>query len=114
MTEEERRRYSLVQSMKLRFSPEEALHTLQEVGHEGYQKAMKKHWQTDALGNVTPESICWLFPWATTGNSSANTAKACKTRFNQILDKSYGWFDRNIGLDFAREFRYHKPRRIGL
>jgi hypothetical protein len=114
MTEDERSKYAMAQSINLRIKFEEALHDLHEIGHETLQKVIEKYFQKDSDCKVTPESICWFFCWAATGMGSFNTAETCRIKFNRIFDKTYGWFDGNIGLDFAHKFRYHKLRRISL
>ncbi len=116
MTEAERLLLAQVRSIRRRrcVSIQEALSLLQQVDHKMFQDALESHWQVEQDGSVTPESICWLFCWAATGINSSDTADDCKSKFNSILDRTYEWFDSNIGHEFARKFRYRKLRKIEL
>ena len=70
------------------------------------------HWQLYEDNCVTMQSICWLFCWATTGNTSDDTAVECKAAFNKIFNHTYRWLDRELPLDLARKWRNTKPRRL--
>lgn len=100
----------LVRSIRLRVPYEQAKSELLTVEHEAFVNAVEEHWVRQG-DNVTPESKCWLFCWAATGTSSDDTAYACQAIWNRIFDRTYEWFDANIGHDFARKCRYRTPPR---
>ena len=108
MTGRERELWELAGTVRLCVSRDEAWNRLEQVEHEGFQRALGQHWQFDGNGNITVQSICWLFCWAKTGNSSLETADACRTIFDGIFRPDYTWFGTNIGHEAAQEFRYYK------
>ncbi len=116
MTNDECQKYKQVKSIRLQVDAEEARILLRQVEHKTFEDALEKHWQLDRDGNVTPESICWLFCWANNGMGKDGnpTQESCRARFNRIFDRKYKWFDYNIGYEFARKFRYRKLRNLQL
>ena len=92
--------------IRLQVTPEQALQELQTIGHLHCQQAISTCWIVDPDRNVRPQSILWLFCWATTGQSSQRAAREAREVFDRIFDRPYEWLSRRITLEYARERRY--------
>jgi len=51
--------------VSLLVSSEEALRYMRLIPHKGFLKSLRKNWRVNENGQVTIQSICWLFCWAT-------------------------------------------------
>lgn len=114
LTEDEKRKLALVNRIKLRVDYQEAVLRLRKVNNEKLQGAIKNKFLKDSDGKITPQSICWLFCWATTAISSEKTAQECERIFNEFFDKTYGWFNRKIGYVSAQNIRDYKEKKISF
>jgi hypothetical protein len=94
--------------IRLAVPPDEALKLLKQVSHENFLKTLDSRWQVDKDGNVKAQSICWFFCWAKTGNSSPDARDTCRSIFDRIFDKTYGWFDSKVDHEWAQKARYKK------
>jgi hypothetical protein len=105
----------LVINIRLHVSFEDALEMLRKVKHPKFESSLEAAWRQGEDGNVIPQGKCWFFCWGWSGNTSDTTAEVCKDLWNKIFEKdyNYNWFDRNIGIAFAREYRARKwPNRL--
>jgi hypothetical protein len=97
--------------VSLLVSSEEALRYMRLIPHKGFLKSLRKNWRVNENGQVTIQSICWLFCWATTGNNPKNkkTADLCSKVFGKIFGHSYEWFAQEVPHELAKTWRYAKP-----
>ena len=98
--------------VSLQVSSEEALRYMQVIPHKGFLKSLRKNWRVNENGQVTMQSICWLFCWATMGNNPKNKKNAdlCSKVFDMIFDHSYEWFAQEVPHELAKTWRYAKPK----
>lgn len=92
--------------MKLQCSSDEALKALQSVPHKTFQNAIFTYWHVDAKGNVSPQSVLWLFCWAKDGMGSEAVREKSQKAFNELLEIPYEEFDHKIPHEWARQKRY--------
>jgi serine/threonine protein kinase len=89
----------------LRVKPEEALRLLATIPHEKCQSAIRNNWKV-VDGQVTRQSVAWLFCWGETGQGSRDAAAVARHVFNQLFDMTFDEYRSQVGLEKARRIRY--------
>ena len=96
--------------IQMRVSARQAAAILDQIEHARCQQGVRNIWRTypDTNGKeqATPQSICWLFCWATTGMGSEKAAQQAQDAFDRIFDHSYDWLKQRLPLEVARNLRY--------
>ena len=92
-------------------NPEDARKAMRDMfGPQAVDQAIRQAistcWIVGQDGNVRPQSVLWLFCWATTGQSSQRAAREAREVFDRIFDRPYESLSRRITLEYARERRY--------
>jgi hypothetical protein len=94
-----------IPQVNLRVTPEEALVQISTIPHDKCQGAVPNNWKVVG-GNVTRQSVAWLFCWAYTGQRSLEAAAVARQVFNDIFDMTFEDYDAQVGLERARRIRY--------
>lgn len=92
--------------VRLRVPLREALVALDRVEHSTFATAVDRYWNVGSDGQVTAQSVCWLFCWGKTGMNSDPAAEAARRAFNEVLDISFEAFDARVPHEWARHARY--------
>lgn len=101
----EQDKWTLVKSVQLIVSPEEAKEELLQIKRKAFQDELETHWKYEH-GNVTPQSKLWLLSWAQ-DTRNLDIARACQAAWNQIFDRDFKSVA-IVGHDFPRKYRYAK------
>lgn len=103
--------------IQMRVTEQQANAILASIEHQTCQQGVEAHWRIwiDANGKeqATPQSVCWLFCWATTGMGTEKAAQQAQAAFDQIFDHPYDWLKQYLPLCAARKFRYDHAKNIG-
>lgn len=92
--------------MKLKIPTQQAVNLLYTIPHRSCRKAIPEHWCVDEDGEVTAQSVCWLFCWAKTGMNSPEAAIVSREVFDQLLPLTFVQFDQCVPHEIARTIRY--------
>lgn len=97
--------------IQMRVSERQAKAILAHIEHARCQQGVRNRWRTytDTNGKeqATPQSVCWLFCWATTGMGSEKAAQQAQDAFDRIFDHSYDWLRQRLPLQAAYQLRYN-------
>lgn len=92
--------------MLLRVSTDEALRQLSSIPHNSCRKAIEKHWRVDENGEVSAQSVFWLFCWAKTGMNSEEARQVSARVVDHLLPVSFAELDGVLDHAYARAARY--------
>jgi hypothetical protein len=92
--------------VRLKVPAAKALELVRRIPHSKCQRAVPNNWKVDRSGNVTPESVDWLYCWAKTGMNSQRAADFAKQVFDAIFNMSYADYDAHVDHEEARRNRY--------
>ncbi|MCH2169207.1 hypothetical protein MK489_00370 [Myxococcota bacterium] len=92
--------------LRLRVSPEQAIHRISSIPHASFRSGIQRHWQVDPSGLVRAQSICWLYCWGKTGQSSSEVARNARSVFGKIFNRSFQWIDARVPHEWAQRARY--------
>jgi hypothetical protein len=79
---------------------------LNKVHHKSFVNAIDNRWYLGADGQISVQSICWLFCWAKTGMGSETAAIETSKAFDSIFNIKFGLCDTLIEHNWARKIRY--------
>jgi hypothetical protein len=85
----------------------EAMERFKEIKHKQFQDSIVDgKWDVNARGQIRPQSICWLYVWATNTDAKyQGTAEYLRRVFDEIMPFTYTVFDTRVGKDLAIRLR---------
>jgi hypothetical protein len=94
-------------------SNEDAKRGLQSIPHIICQRAIDRNWIVDKSGNVSIQSLCWLYCWGRTGLNSIAAANRARVVFDEIMNINYNTLDaKDLLVDRALHRWARKARNL--
>jgi hypothetical protein len=90
----------------LTVSVEQARKRIERIPHNTCRIGAQRHWRPTHEGNVSEQSVNWLFCWGKTGMGSEAAAEEARRVFDEILPVAFQQYDELVGYERAERRRY--------